>query len=547
MTSIREVLLARSDEDGPALLAGEQAWTWREYVAESARRARAARSLLDQARPPHVGLLMDNTPEMALMLGAAGWGGLVAVGLNTTRRGEALAADVRKADCQVVLADPRHLPLLDDLHEVAVLTTDGPEWRDRVEAATMAPPEADPDDASLFMLIFTSGTSGEPKAVRITHEKVTFPGAMLAERFGLGADDVLYASMPLFHSNAVMAGWGPSLASGGAMALAERFSASGLLDDLRRYGATYLNYVGKPLSYVMATPERPDDADNPLRIAFGNEAGDRDIQGFARRFGCVVVDGFGSTENAVVVTRVPETPPGSIGQPLEGVAVLDPETREECPRARFDERGRVTNLDAATGELVNTTGTGQFAGYYNDEAATAERMRGGMYWSGDLAYRDEAGFVYYAGRTADWLRVDGENLAAAPIERILVRHPAIGEAAVYGVPDESSGDQLVAAVVLVGELSPAAFEDVPRRAARPRRQVTAPLRPAAADAAPHGHQQGAQARAASPAARRRSALGARRPRDVVRPTLTRRILRTGAGRCAPAGPSSAPRGRSGAR
>ena len=102
---------------------------------------------------------------------------------------------------------------------------------------------------------------------------------------------------------------------------------------------------------------------------------------------------------------------------------------------------------------MNTAGTGQFAGYYNDEAATAERMRGGMYWSGDLAYRDEAGFVYYAGRTADWLRVDGENLAASPIERILVRHPSIAEAAVYAVPDPSSGDQLVAALVLVGRRS----------------------------------------------------------------------------------------------
>ena len=270
--------------------------------------------------------------------------------------------------------------------------------------------------------------------------------------------------MPLFHSNAVMAGWGPALACGGCVALAEKFSASGLLDDVRRYGATYLNYVGKPLSYVLATPARDDDADNPLRLAFGNEAGDRDIAGFSQRFGCQVIDGFGSTENAVVISRVPGTPPGSLGVPLEGVAVLDPETEEECPRAVFDGAGRVTNLDEATGELVNTAGTGQFAGYYNDEAATAERMRGGMYWSGDLAYRDEAGFVYYAGRTADWLRVDGENLAASPIERILVRHPSIAEAAVYAVPDPASGDQLVAALVLVGRSTrPASRSSSPPR------------------------------------------------------------------------------------
>ena len=118
---------------------------------------------------------------------------------------------------------------------------------------------------------------------------------------------------------------------GATLALARRFSASGFLADVRRFGATYLSYVGKPLAYVLATPEQPDDADNPLRVAFGNEASDRDIGEFGRRFGCLVADGFGSTENAVVVSRVPETPPGSIGRPADGVAVLDRETGDRVP------------------------------------------------------------------------------------------------------------------------------------------------------------------------------------------------------------------------
>jgi fatty-acyl-CoA synthase len=199
---------------------------------------------------------------------------------------------------------------------------------------------------------------------------------------------------------------------------------------------------------VLATPPRPDDAENSLRLAFGNEASDQDIAAFAERFGCRVQDGFGSTENAVVISRVPGTPVGSLGQPVEGVKVLDAATGEECPPAKFGLDGAVLNLDEAVGELVNTAGAGQFAGYYKDEAATAARMRGGMYWSGDLAYRDEAGFVYFAGRTSDWLRVDGENIAAAPVERLLLRHPDVNRAAVYAVPDELVGDQLMAAIVL---------------------------------------------------------------------------------------------------
>jgi fatty-acyl-CoA synthase len=454
VTTLRELLVARAADDSTALLAGDHRWSWREYVGIAAGRAATLRGLIDPLRPPHVGVLLDNTPEMAFQLAAAGLGSHVVVGLNTTRRGAGLLADIRKADVQVIVVEDTHRPLLDglDLSGITVVDAATHRWRiSDVAPATVA-------DDSLFMLIFTSGTSGEPKAVRVTHEKVSYPGAYLNERLGLGPDDVHYVSMPLFHSNAVMAGWGPALVSGATVALAERFSATGFLSDVRRYGATYANYVGKPLAYVLATPEQPDDADNALRIVFGNEAGERDTLEFARRFGCTVVDGFGSTENAVIVSRVEGTPPGSLGQPFPGVAVLDPETGEECPRATYDANGQVTNLDECVGELVNTEGMGQFAGYYNDPEATAERMRGGMYWSGDLAYRDADGWVFYAGRTADWLRVDGENLAAAPIERILLRHPAVSEAAVYAVPDPHAGDQLVAALVTTADIGPDEWE-----------------------------------------------------------------------------------------
>lgn len=461
--TLQSLLLARADDDAPALLCGERRWSWREYVATAAGRATVLRRLLDPTRPPHVGVLLDNTPEMAFQLAGAGLGGHVVVGLNTTRRGASLLADIRKADVQVLVVEEAHAGLLDGLDLDGVRVIDASEeWcRQARPPAPVVEPAATTEvrPGSLFMLIFTSGTSGEPKAVRVTHEKVTRPGAYLVERLGLTRADVHYVAMPLFHSNGVMAGWGPALTTGATIALAERFSATGFLPDVRRYGATYANYVGKPLAYVLATPERPDDADNPLRLVFGNEAGDRDTAEFARRFGCVVIDGFGSTENAVVISRVEGTPPGSLGQPFPGVAVLDPETGEECPRATYDDSGRVTNLDACVGELVNTEGTGQFAGYHNDEKATAERMRGGMYWSGDLAYRDADGWVFYAGRTADWLRVDGENLAAAPIERILLRHPAVSEAAVYAVPDPRAGDQLVAALVTNAPITPTEWED----------------------------------------------------------------------------------------
>lgn len=442
--TVRDLLLARADDDRPALLWREAgsvvALTWREYVAAAARLARQLEARLDPELPPHVGVLLPNGPAFALHLAAAGLGGHVLVGLNATRRGEALAADAAKADCQLVVDSP----------DPALAALRGEE--------TGAPPSADPTPDSLFMLIFTSGTSGSPKAVRVTHAKVTGPGAHLVNRLGLTPDDVHYLSMPMFHSNAVMAGWAPALTTGAAFAVAP-FSASGFLRDVRDFGATFANYVGKPLTYVLATPEQPDDADNPLRLVFGNEANEGDITAFAERFGCEVVDSYSSTENAVIVQRRPGMPAGSLGLPLDGIKVLASDTGQETADAVFDASGRLVNPDEAIGELVNTTGRGAFAGYYNDDDAEADRMRGGMYWSGDLVYRDADGWVYFAGRTGDWLRVDGENLAAAPIERILLRHPAVAEAAVYAVPDEKVGDQVAAALVLRGSLAPAELED----------------------------------------------------------------------------------------
>lgn len=424
-------------------------WSWRQHLEQASARAAALIGAADPQRPLHVGALLGNSPEMLNQMAAAGLGGYVLCGLNNTRRGEALAADVRRADCQFVVTDAEHRPLLDGLNLDAtlILDTSTPQWAEFLGAAGELVPHREVDATDAFMMIFTSGTSGNPKAVQVSHLMAMFAGTNLVQRFALSEHDTCYVSMPLFHSNAVVAGWAPAVCSGAAIVPA-KFSASSFLDDVRQHGATYMNYVGKPLAYILATPERDDDADNPLRIAFGNEANDKDIEEFGRRFGVRVEDGFGSTENAVIVIREEGTPKGSIGKGIDGIAIYHSDTLTECAVARFDASGALANADEAVGELVNTTGSGFFTGYYNDPAANAERMRNGMYWSGDLAYRDADGWIYLAGRTADWMRVDGENMAAAPIERILLRHTAINRVAVYAVPDGHVGDQVMAAVVL---------------------------------------------------------------------------------------------------
>ncbi len=447
--TVQHLLRQLVGNPAPAVKHGDRMWTWAQHLEEASRQAAALIGRADPDRPLHVGTLLENGPQMLTAMAAAGLGGYVLCGINSTRRGDGLARDIAKSDCQIVLTDSAHRSLLDglELPDLVVFDVDSPDWARLIARAPELSAHREVAPTDTFMLIFTSGTSGEPKAVRVAHMMVPFSGTALVQRFSISAEDVCCLSMPLFHSNALLAGWSVAVTSGAAMAPAA-FSASSLLEDLRRYGATYMNYVGKPLAYVLATPEQPDDADNPLRVAFGNEANEHDVAEFGRRFGCTVWDGFGSTEGAVIITRDGDCPPGSVGRGFPGVAIYDPETRAECPPARFDTAGALLNPGEAIGEIVNTTGAGLFGGYYNDEQATGERLRHGMYWSGDLGYRDADGWIYFAGRTGEWLRVDGENLACAPIERILHRLSPVSRVAVYAVPDERVGDAVMAALVL---------------------------------------------------------------------------------------------------
>jgi fatty-acyl-CoA synthase len=283
--------------------------------------------------------------------------------------------------------------------------------------------------------------------------------------FEVDRDSVLYESMPLFHGNALMANVTTAVTAGATIALRRRFSASGFLPDVRRYGATYFNYVGRALSYILAVPETPEDGDNSLQLGFGTEASALDRQRFEARFGCRLIENYGSSEGVIAIVRLPGCPEQALGKPRPGegadVVVMNPETGEECAPAVFDEHGRLVNGDDAIGELVRRDRGARFEGYYNNADATAERVRAGSYWSGDLAYRDSDGWFYFAGRSADRLRVDSENFAAAPIEGILSRMPGVVMVAVYPVPDARTGDQVMAALELRPgeEFSARGFDD----------------------------------------------------------------------------------------
>ena len=452
MATFGDHVRARVHDDNTALLFEDQRWSYREWVAEVATRA----ALWKQMRldgPAHLGVLLENIPDFTMWLGAAAVTASTVVGINPTRRGAELERDITYTECQLIVTQRSQLPLLEglDLGIAAdrILVVDDERYADQ-----LAPfvgyelPTDEVSESDCFLLLFTSGTSGAPKAVITSHSRFSFVGGAMNYIVHLEPTDVTYIAMPLFHSNALFSGWAPTVIAGAATALRPKFSASAFMDDVRRYGATYFNYVGRPLAYILATPESSEDKNHSLRLGFGNEGAEIDILRFRERFGVELIDGYGQTEMGASITRVPNMPAGSLGVAISpALKVLNPETSEECPPAVFDDHGRLLNAEQATGEITNT-GQSSFEGYWKNDEANQERLRHGFYWTGDLAYRDADGFFYFAGRTAEWIRVDGENFAAAPIDRIVSRFPGVVLAAAYAVPDADIGDRVMVALQL---------------------------------------------------------------------------------------------------
>ncbi|MDQ2721929.1 MAG: AMP-binding protein [Actinomycetota bacterium] len=458
MNTYAEIIRTREGDPKVGLRFEGRSWTWEEVVAEAATRA----AVLDTFSPgpgrtqKHVGVLLQNVPDYVFWLLAAGLTGDVLVGVNSTRRGEELAQDIRHTDCDLLITEPLYSA---DLAELALPIPPERVYDISSEAYAklLAPhrgaslPQELPDPAAMLLLLFSSGSTGAPKAVICTQGRLAALTGKMTERVSLRRDSVTHLSMPLFHGNSVMMNLSTAVQVGATIVMVRKFSASGFIRDIHEYDVTFFNYVGRLLSYILATPADPRDRDSALEVAFGSEASPAEISAFTQRFGVSIREGYGASEGIMRITPVPGSPPNSLGRPAEGLTVeLRNEAGEVCPPAQIDEYGMLLNAAEATGEIVAVGRGAFFEGYYKNPEAMADRLKGDGqdFWSGDLAYRDPEGYLYFAGRSSDWIRVDGENFATAPVERIVSRYTPFTGALGYAVPDPHTGDQLMLSVLL---------------------------------------------------------------------------------------------------
>jgi carnitine-CoA ligase len=314
---------------------------------------------------------------------------------------------------------------------------------DELAAAPAAPaPPAAAKDGDPAVLIPTSGTTGRSKLVTQTHRAYAWAGEGFPYWMRLTADDRLMTSLPLFHINAPAYSILGSVGAGASIVLLPRFSASGFLDAARRYGATEFNAIGAMLEILMSQPERPDDADNPLRLCYTGPSPPKERQlEIERRFGIEIVCGYGLSESPyALIWPHGQRPFGTLG------AVRQHPTLGHVNEARVVEDGREVAVgEVGELELRNPT---LMLGYWGMPEESSEVLVDGWLRTGDLVRREPDDLFTFVTRRKEVIRRRGENLAPAEVEAALAEHPDVLEAAVIGVESELTEEEVKAFVVL---------------------------------------------------------------------------------------------------
>lgn len=287
-----------------------------------------------------------------------------------------------------------------------------------------------------FEIMYTSGTTGRSKGVVRWSEYLILRGLRTVQYMGYTGEDTLYTCLPLYHGNAQNLTAMPALLANARLALGKRFSASNFWNDIRRYGASVFNFVGTMIPILYKQEPKGNDADNPVRLARGGNIPPKIWKDFESRFGLTLVETYGTTEGGSI-WNMPEGKIGSIGKPpyFNEARIVD-EADQELPQGKI-------------GELIIRPRDPEekWVEYYKEPEATQDKIRGGWFRTGDLAYRDEEGWFFFVGRKKDAIRRRGENISASEVELVIMSHPNVLECACFGVPSELGEEDVMVCVV----------------------------------------------------------------------------------------------------
>jgi len=430
-----------------------QLWERGQALARALRRA-------GMAPGERFALLMQNHAELVDAVVASSILGTVFVPIDPRTRGKKLLYMLNSVNCRGVIAGDY---CLDALAEV-LSEAPGVQWvwavgegggdsevarrgpvADVVRLERLIDPHGEelpchpvgPD--TTMQLVFTSGTTGNPKAIVGSYAKYAGACAMVAA-VGVTPADRMYNGLSLTHSNALAITLGGALYLGIPAVFSRRFSKSGLWRVIREFRCTTLNLLGGMFSAIHSEAPDARDADNPLRLVIGSGMPGNLWEPFSRRFGVAIAEVYGAAEGGAMVNPPGVGPRGSIGRPLAGLVarVVDEQDRE----CAANEPGEIVFQRAEGGAPPVT--------YLDNPLASQEKTRGGWLRMGDIGYRDEQGWFFFMHRKGNDIRRNGDFISPGFVEKEIAEHPAVADVFVYGVPAATgaAGEKdLVAAIV----------------------------------------------------------------------------------------------------
>lgn len=437
----------RARADAGATVDGERA-TWRELDAAADSAAAGFLTLGLRPGDPVCVLMRSSVAALTVWFGLAR-AGLLEVPLNPASGETLLRHLLEHAGASVVVCDSELAGAVRHAAPSTVRTlvlhgdgdSAGPDVTDcdlaeLLACAATRLPTVDP--AAPAVVLYTSGTTGPPKGALLSHRANVNLARHTVDLLGYTERDRLYSVFPLFHSNARCCSVMAAAEAGADLVMDRGFSAGRFWDTCRSQGITAFNYQGAMMSILHSSPPRPDDADNPVRLAFGAPCPPEIVEAVEHRFGLALTEIYGSTEVSVVTDMPPaHRRIGSAGTASVNYTV-----------AVVDERD-VFVPPGTAGEIVarpNAAGW-MFDGYAGNPEATAASWRNLWFHTGDRGYLDADGFLYFLDRMSDSIRRRGENVSSWEVERVVAEHPSVGQVAAYGVASELSEQEVAVAVV----------------------------------------------------------------------------------------------------